>query len=90
MVIMNMNIKIDYKNKLHSIGKDITTLEQIVENTKLRYPGDFVHGVVVAVVDNGAIREVESFDEIIEFWRKNGAGASIKIKVFEASEQKGE
>jgi hypothetical protein len=34
-----MNIKIDYKNKLHSIGKDNTSLEQIGNAIKSRYPG---------------------------------------------------
>ena len=48
-----MNIKIDYKNKLHSIGKDIHSLGQIAEAIKLRYPGEFRHGVVIAIISNG-------------------------------------
>ena len=48
-----MNIKIDYKNKLHSIGKDIRTLHQIAEAIKARYPGDFKYGVIIAIIDNG-------------------------------------
>lgn len=48
-----MNIKIDYKNKLHSIGKDNHSLQQISDAIKIRYPGEFVHGVVIAIIDNG-------------------------------------
>jgi hypothetical protein len=48
-----MNIKIDYKNKLHSIGKDSTTIQHIEEAIKSRYPGEFKNGVIIAVIDNG-------------------------------------
>ena len=56
-----MNIKIDYKNKLHSIGKDNTTLNQIAEAIKTRYPGQFKNGVMIAVIDNGNVNEVKDF-----------------------------
>ena len=36
-----MNIKIDYKNKLHSIGKDSTTIQHIEDAIKSRYPKEF-------------------------------------------------
>ena len=81
-----MNIKIDYKNKLHSIGKDNTSLELIANAIKIRYPGQFKNGVMIAVVTDGNIDEVKSFEEIVAFWRKNGSPPSIKIKVFEAPE----
>lgn len=81
-----MNIKIDYKNKLHSIGKENTSLAQIADAIKVRYPGQFQHGVIVAVIDNGNVHEVKTFEEIVNFWKANGNSASVKIKVFEAPE----
>ena len=81
-----MNIKIDYKNKLHSIGKDNTTLDHIAEAIKVRYPGEFKNGLIVAVIDNGNVIEIQNFQEIVDFWKKNGSAASVKVKVFEAPE----
>lgn len=84
-----MNIKIDYKNKLHSIGKDNTSLNQIAEAIKTRYPGEFKNGVIIAVIDNGNVNEVTDFKQIVDFWKKNGETPSVKVKVFEAPENTG-
>lgn len=81
-----MNIKIDYKNKLHSIGKDNTSLAQVADAIKVRYPGEFKHGVILSIIGDGNVHEVKTFEEVTEFWKKNGSPASVKIKVFEAPE----
>lgn len=56
-----MNIKLDYKNKLHSIGKDISSLNQIIEAIKIRYPTDFKNGVIIGIVDDGVVQEITNF-----------------------------
>lgn len=43
--------------------------------------------MIIAIIDNGNVHEVRTFEEIVNFWKANGNGASVKIKVFEAPEE---
>ena len=74
-----MKIKIEYKGKLHSIGEEIHSIQEIVEGVKLRYPEDFKNGINFTISN----REIKTFEDIVDFWRKNEFPASVKLNISE-------
>lgn len=80
-----MNLKIEFKGKVHKLAPSLKSLEDIHNDVKLRYPNCFKNGMVLAYIDNGSLAALESFQQLQQFAVK-AAGASIKLRVLEGKE----
>lgn len=80
-----MNIKIEFKGKLHKLATGLTSLEDIHKDILARYsPKYFASGIVLGYINNNAVTRINSFEELLDL-AKNQQG-SLKLKAFEAKE----
>jgi hypothetical protein len=77
-----MNIKIEYKGKVHKLAPGLKTLEDIINDVKSRYPKQFPSGIALGFSNNGVLTQINTFAELEEMARKQGGG-SLKLRVFE-------
>ena len=62
-----MKIKVEFKGKIHNIGTQISSIKEIIDGIKLRYPNQFKNGILLKIGD----KLIDSFDEIITEWKNN-------------------
>jgi invasion protein IalB len=77
-----MNIKIEYKGKVHKLGPGLKTFDDIHKDIQLRYSNCFKSGIVIGFIENNALTTLKSFEQLESLAQKM-QGGSVKLKVFE-------
>lgn len=78
-----MNIKVEWKGKVHKLASTLQSIDDIVKDVRGRYPNHFKNGMTLAWIDaNGKATEVKSWEQLKEIGQKTGT-ASIKLKVID-------
>jgi hypothetical protein len=50
-----MNIKIEFRGKVHKLGPGLKSLNDIHRDIQIRYPNCFKSGIVMGFVENNAL-----------------------------------
>lgn len=80
-----MNIKIEFKGKVHKLAPGLKSLEDLHSDVKLRYPACFKNGMVLAYVDEGKLNVLNTYEQLKQLAEKS-AGASVRLRVFDGKE----
>lgn len=81
-----MNIKIEYKGKVHKLAPNLKSLEDIHNDIRVRYPKQFLSGIVLGFCRDGQLTYISTYSELEELSRKQ-AGGSVKLRLFEKGKE---
>jgi hypothetical protein len=59
-----MNIKIEFKGKVHKLAPSLKSLDDIHNDVKLRYPNCFKNGMVLGFLADGVVNTLTTFEQL--------------------------